>query len=262
MDAGETPHPQLQAPAHEEGKRQRTPSVDRGLADGDGSVHLLVSPAAIKGPAAAPDRQQPQQHSAEAEAEQERQQQPGPSQHQREQQQTEEGAAPGGAQHQQQEEEAALFSPLFHLHKDGSRDDLSAHSVGEVLQLDAPADAATAGALPAVQAVQQQAQQGQAARRQDTENASTDRSTGTSASLADPDSSSADAASRPAVASPPPAAAAAAACQQEEAAAAQQQQAAEEEGEEYLEFDPLLFIKRLPPLECCVPPRRDFLLPK
>ena len=24
----------------------------------------------------------------------------------------------------------------------------------------------------------------------------------------------------------------------------------------------LLFIKRLPPLECCVPPRRDFLLPK
>lgn len=33
------------------------------------------------------------------------------------------------------------------------------------------------------------------------------------------------------------------------------------DGDEYLEFDPLLFIKRLPPLERCVPARREFLLP-
>jgi CTD small phosphatase-like protein 2 len=32
--------------------------------------------------------------------------------------------------------------------------------------------------------------------------------------------------------------------------------------DDFVEFDPLLFIKRLPPLERCVPPRRDFLLPR
>ena len=36
----------------------------------------------------------------------------------------------------------------------------------------------------------------------------------------------------------------------------------EEEDVDSLEFDPLLVIKRLPPLESCVPPRTDFLLPR
>ncbi|PNH04189.1 CTD small phosphatase-like protein 2 [Tetrabaena socialis] len=36
----------------------------------------------------------------------------------------------------------------------------------------------------------------------------------------------------------------------------------EEEDEAYLEFDPLVFIKQLPPLESCVPPHRPTLLPK
>lgn len=36
----------------------------------------------------------------------------------------------------------------------------------------------------------------------------------------------------------------------------------EEEEEEYLEFDPLLFIKQLPPLEQCIKPHRPALLPR
>lgn len=36
----------------------------------------------------------------------------------------------------------------------------------------------------------------------------------------------------------------------------------EEEESEFLEFDPLLFIKQLPPLEACVPPHRSALLPR
>ena len=42
----------------------------------------------------------------------------------------------------------------------------------------------------------------------------------------------------------------------------QEQEQAEDVDDECLDFDPLLFIKRLPPLERCVPPRREFLLPK
>lgn len=36
----------------------------------------------------------------------------------------------------------------------------------------------------------------------------------------------------------------------------------EEEEDSYLDFDPFVFIKRLPPVEQCVPARREFLLPR
>ncbi|GFR47617.1 hypothetical protein Agub_g9353 [Astrephomene gubernaculifera] len=50
---------------------------------------------------------------------------------------------------------------------------------------------------------------------------------------------------------------------EEEAEEEDDEAAAEEEDEEeaFLEFDPLLFIKQLPPLESCVPPNRTPLLP-
>lgn len=38
--------------------------------------------------------------------------------------------------------------------------------------------------------------------------------------------------------------------------------AEEDEDDSYLDFDPFLFIKRLPPVDQCVPPRREFLLPR
>eukprot|EP00887_Chlorella_sp_A99_P003963 scaffold11.g3963.t1 len=37
---------------------------------------------------------------------------------------------------------------------------------------------------------------------------------------------------------------------------------ADEEEDDCLDFDPFLFIKRLPPVEQCIPPRHDFLLPR
>ncbi|KAI7838366.1 hypothetical protein COHA_007823 [Chlorella ohadii] len=139
-------------------------------------------------------------------------------------------------------EEAELFSPLFHLHKEGSHADLC--TAGGKAAAD---DAQALGQPPP--------ELGQPG-RSDTDNTSTDHSTGTSASLsmaADVDACG-ETASAECVASPAPAAAA----QQ----AQQAQQQAEEADDECLDFDPLLFIKRLPPLERCVPPRRDFLLPK
>lgn len=167
-------------------------------------------------------------------------------------------------QHDQQQaatgvEDAELFSPLFHLHKDGSSAaDPSAGSLSGtaaaataphvggttalVLPVSTPAPPLASASGPPHAADAQHQQQEQQ------ENASTDHSTGTSAALADADAS-AEVACSLAVASPAPVTSAAAV--EEEA-----------EGDEYLEFDPLLFIKRLPPLARCVAPRRDFLLPK
>jgi CTD small phosphatase-like protein 2 len=85
---------------------------------------------------------------------------------------------------------------------------------------------------------------------------STDSSTGTSASLeleSDCDVRVARLVSPGAlvpVASPPP------------PAADQQHLDDDDDDEDYCDFDPLLFIKRLPPLAHCVPERRTFLLPR
>ncbi len=241
--AAETPAPPQWAVAAPErlaaeDKRQRTPPVDRGLAHSDGVVHLqLASPTGRAAPACMPPRPPSQ----------EREQRPGPGQapHGAAQAQAQHGgAAPHpGLVRQQAHEEAELFSPLFHLHKEGSHADLCA----------AGGKPAADDAQPLGQPPPELGQPG----RSDTDNTSTDHSTGTSASLsmaADVDACG-EAASAECVASPAPAAAA----QQAEQA---QQQAAEEADDECLDFDPLLFIKRLPPLERCVPPRRDFLLPK
>lgn len=225
-------------------KRQRTPSLDRGLSQnrGDGVVHVVVIPAKqsqLEGAAGAGDGMRERQHHAEL------------FQH-------------AHLQHDQQQaatgvEDAELFSPLFHLHKDGSSAaDPSAGSLSGtaaaataphvggttalVLPVSTPAPPLASASGPPHAADAQHQQQEQQ------ENASTDHSTGTSAALADADAS-AEVACSLAVASPAPVTSAAAV--EEEA-----------EGDEYLEFDPLLFIKRLPPLARCVAPRRDFLLPK
>lgn len=135
--------------AGENGKRQRTPSIDRGLNDGiDGVVRLqLASPAAaLKHAAATPDAllasDGPAGSTAAAHEEKGqgagRQQQPGLPQHahswgQQQQQHTHlhhhqaqqhnEGrraSSPALA-----EEEDLLFSPVFHLCREGSRPDLA-----------------------------------------------------------------------------------------------------------------------------------------
>jgi CTD small phosphatase-like protein 2 len=94
--------------------------------------------------------------------------------------------------------------------------------------------------------------------------ASTDASTGTSASLDHVDSGSTATGCQAPAAAPAAAAAAAAAVPASPAPAAAPPPAeyADDEDDEFLEFDPFLFIKRLPPLAHCVPPRTTFLLPR
>jgi CTD small phosphatase-like protein 2 len=94
------------------------------------------------------------------------------------------------------------------------------------------------------------------------DNASTDASTGTSASLDQGESSGQAAAAAAAVLPTSPGGTMAIASP---AAAVNQKEAAveEEEEEEEWEFDPFLFIKRLPALEQCIDaPRTSFLLPR
>lgn len=219
-------------------KRQRTPPVDRGLAHSDGVVHLqLASPTGRAAPACMPPR-------APSKEREQRPQGPGQAaQHHH-------GGVPPhpGVVRPQAHEEAELFSPLFHLHKEGSQADLCA----------AGAKAAAEEAQPLTQQPSQAPPEEAQPGRSDTDNTSTDHSTGTSASLsmaADGDACG-DAASAECRAAP--AAQAAAAVESAE----QQSEQAEDVDDECLDFDPLLFIKRLPPLERCVPPRREFLLPK
>ncbi|KAL4443813.1 hypothetical protein ABPG75_011550 [Micractinium tetrahymenae] len=276
-------------PASEEGKRQRTPSIDRGLDDYDAHTDALVrlrlqlgSPAAALMHAAATPADAPcsSGHGGGAAMEADpaepadaapggaaaggrREQQPGPWQHPQ--------AAAQGQQGQQHHgggrsrggtptpEEELLFSPVFHL----CRDDLAGHPAcaehGAGLPPLPPARP-PAAAPPAVQQAQQGQQQQGA--RGDTENtASTDHSTGTSACLADADVS--DASDDGGERDEAPLAAALASAPAAPGPSPPAEQEGGEEGceAEYLEFDPLLFIKRLPPLERCVPPRRDFLLP-
>lgn len=274
-----SPHLAPAPPPSEEGKRQRTPSIDRGLDDYEAHTDAMVrlhlqlgSPAAAlmhaaATPAAAPRSAGPgQAGSAQARpgaapgqaAGGQREAQPGPWQHvqQAGQQHHGGGRSRGGTP---SPEEELLFSPVFHL----CREDLAGHAAGAE-QGDGttgglpplPPVRLTAREPPAAQQVQQQQQQ---AARGDTENtASTDHSTGTSACL-DADASDAsddgEAALPAALASPP------GPCPPV-APADEAGEAAEGCEGEYMEFDPLLFIKRLPPLERCVPPRRDFLLPK
>lgn len=222
-----------------EDKRQRTPPVDRGLAHSDGLVHVqLASPSGRAAPACMPPR--PPSH--------EREQRPGPGQapHAAAHTQQHGSAAPHpGVVRQQAHEEAELFSPLFHLHKEGSHADLCAAGASTAAEEEAqPLTQLPTQPLPS-QPPPGLAQPG----RSDTDNTSTDHSTGTSASLsmaADADACG-DVASVECAMAPP---------------AQQAQQQAEEVDDECLDFDPLLFIKRLPPLERCVPPRHDFLLPK
>jgi CTD small phosphatase-like protein 2 len=97
------------------------------------------------------------------------------------------------------------------------------------------------------------------------DNASTDASTGTSASLDQGESSGQAAAATAAVHIPTsPGGTMASPVAAKQAAAQPQTAAAEEEDEEEeWEFDPFLFIKRLPALEQCIDaPRTSFLLPR
>jgi hypothetical protein len=248
------PHPQQPA---DEGKRQRTPPVDRGLAHGsDALVHVAVAPLKLP-PGAA----------GAVGAEQRRQQPPSGGQHLR-----------GAAQQQGHGggEGDVLFSPLFHLHKEAGGGELSACSASEAVALDAaaadaqlaggaalmlPAAAPSAPLTAATEAVAltspvRGAQQAQQLGGVEGEATSTEHSTGTSASLSlgggggDGACSDPPPHGAPAVASPVPAAPPAAS------------PTPDDDVDDFVEFDPLLFIKRLPPLERCVPPRRDFLLPR
>ena len=263
VDPAESPLPPA---ALEEGKRQRTPSVGHGLNEAELGVGAPLAATPLATPLAPPP------------AVEERQQQPGPWQqaHAAQQQQQQHGALPHAALQQQHahlhahhlhghgpdgrrapslpadDAEDVLFSPVFHLCREGSRDDLACGGASEAAAADAAAAADQAAAAGARLPLPPPAARPSSYHTEAT-HTSTDHSTGTSAAVTDGEGemggASYDAPSAElgscelgghgvARARAEARAAAEAAAHAEEAA-----EEAAEEGEEYLEFDPLLFIR-------------------
>jgi hypothetical protein len=247
-DPGETPYLQP-ALLGEEGKRQRTPPAHCAASRcvDDAVVQLVVTPhksSYLASSQEAPEACERLQHAAAGEQAQW------------------EGDGDGG--------QASLFSPHFHLHKEGDGpEDACGIGACEAVTLEAAGAAAaqhSSGAalsLPVASPAVCEALPCDivAPAAVEADCTSTDHSTGTSASLdgsASEASETGEAASGSAaavacaaavaVAAPPPSCGS---CPEDEC-----------DVDECLEFDPLLFIKRLPPLERCMPPRREFLLPK